>query len=107
MFAKPSGSWPCDQSAAHRIAMIGYDDWNRPGDMLGGVRHQRTRCYDDIDIEAYQVGRKFRKLVQFSFGGISVFDDEISTLDVTQFPQSLQQGVSEPLRSDVWRSGAE
>ncbi len=55
---------------------------------MGGASGQ-----DDINLERNQFGRKSGEPLGLPLG-ISVFNDDVATLDVAEVPQSLKEGFS-------------
>ena len=60
--------------------------------MLGGQGLGCASSQDDINLERNQFGRKSREPLELPLG-ISVFDDDVVTLDVTEVTQSLTEGL--------------
>ena len=60
--------------------------------MLGGQGLGCASGQDDINLERNQFGRESREPLDLS-PGISVFNDDVATLDVTEVTQSLTEGL--------------
>jgi len=62
--------------------------------LLGGQGGDCACCgHDDINLERNQFGRKSGEPLELPLG-ISVFNDDVATLDVTEVTQSLTEGLS-------------
>ena len=74
--------------------------------MLGGQGLGCASGQDDINLERNQFGRESREPLDLS-PGISVFNDDVATLDVTEVTQSLTEGLAQVgARSQVGRQVA-
>jgi hypothetical protein len=70
------------------------DDGQRRRRSLGGHRGEAAAGgRDDIDLERDQLGRESGEPVGLPLG-ISVFDQEVAALDVTEVTQALEEGLS-------------
>jgi hypothetical protein len=87
--------WPRqarDQPAAHRITHRRRDDRDRVGRLPGS---QTARCRtgdDEVDLERYQLSRKFGKPLDSAIRR-PVLEHDIPALDVTQIVEALAKGV--------------
>ena len=62
--------------------------------MRGGQSGDCVWSHDDINLERNQFGRKSGEPLELPLG-ISVFDHEVATLDVTEVTQSLTEGLAQ------------
>jgi hypothetical protein len=82
-----------DEPEPNRIGTTGnHDDGDRLGGVLGCRHSLRRRGYDDVHLEPDQLGRESGEPIGLPLG-ISVFDHDVATLDVTEVPQSLTEGL--------------
>ncbi len=64
------------------------------GRLLGGQGAECAPCgHNDINLERNQFGRESGEPLGLPLG-ISVFDHEVTALDVTEVTQSLEEGLS-------------
>src|SRR5882724_3069052 len=82
-----------DEPARNRIGSSGEDNGDGPGRLLGGQGRGCACGHDDINLERNQFGRESGEPLKLPFGG-SVFDHEVTALDVTEVTQSLKEGLS-------------
>ena len=84
-----------DEPVRNRIASRSEDNRDGLGRLLGG---QGGVCassgHDNIDLERNQFGRKSGKPLGLP-PGISVFDHDVATLDVTEVTQALEEGLAQ------------
>jgi hypothetical protein len=82
-----------DEPVRNRIGSRSEDNGEGPGRLLGG---QGGGCgssgHDDINLERNQFGRESAEPLDLPLG-ISVFDHDGATLDVTEVTQSLTEGL--------------
>ena len=93
---------PCDVStlarkARHepvsdRIAHSLRDNGDHGGRLLGGAGRGRIRRDDEVDLETGQLGRQTRQSLDLPFRR-SVLNDDVLTLQIAAFAQSLPEGV--------------
>jgi hypothetical protein len=81
-----------DDPARNRIGSTNEDNGEGPGRLLGGLGADCARGNDDINLERSQFGRESGEPLGLPLG-ISVFDHEITALDVTEVAQSLTEGL--------------
>jgi hypothetical protein len=62
--------------------------------LRGGQSGDCVWSHDDINLERNQFGRKSGEPLELPLG-ISVFDHEVATLDVTEVTQSLTEGLAQ------------
>jgi hypothetical protein len=62
--------------------------------LLGGQGGECAWGHDDINLERNQFGRESGEPLGLPLG-ISVFDHEVATLDVTEVTQSLEEGLAQ------------
>src|SRR5206468_4977836 len=95
-----------DEPASNRIASSSEDNWEDPGCLLGGKGSGCAHGHDDINFERNQFGRKSGEPLELPLG-ISVFNDDVATLDVAEVTQSLTEGLAQVgARSQVGRQVA-
>jgi hypothetical protein len=81
-----------DEPVLNRIASASEDNWDGPGRLLGGQGLGCARGQDDINLERNQFGRESRQPLVLSLD-ISVFNQEVATLDVTEVTQPLAESL--------------
>jgi hypothetical protein len=69
-----------------------HDDGNRAGVLLGSKSWFRTLDHDHINLETGECGHERREAIQFPLC-IAVFDDDILTVYVPKFMQTLPESV--------------
>src|SRR5262249_30264479 len=79
-----------DEPAPNRIGSISEDNGDGAGRLFGGQSSDYDWGHDDINLERNQFGRKSGEPVELPLG-ISVFNYEVATLDVTEVTQSLTE----------------
>ena len=65
--------------------------------MLGGQGIWCASGHDDINLECNQFGRKCGEPLELP-PGITVFDHDVATLDITELTKSLTEGLAEMRR---------
>ncbi len=65
-----------------------------PGRLFGGQGGDYAWGHDDLNLERNQFGRKSGEPLELPLG-ISVFNHDVATLDVTEVPQSLEEGLGQ------------
>src|SRR5512146_641460 len=83
-----------DEPVPHGIAKARPDDRNRVSGLLGRTGVLVGGHDDDVNPEAYQIARKGWKPLVVSLAR-SLFDREVSTLDVPECPESLDERLPE------------
>jgi hypothetical protein len=93
-----------DEPARHRIGNKSEENGEGPGRLLRGQGGGCGCGHDDMNLERNQFGRKSGEPLELPLG-ISVFDYEVATLDVTEVTQPLAEGLLE-VRDRVGRQVA-
>ena len=85
-----------DEPASNRIGSRSEDNGEGSGRLLGGEGDDCVPSFghDDINLERNQFGRESGEPLALPLG-ISVFDHEVATLDVTEVTQSLTEGLAQ------------
>ena len=81
-----------DEPVRHRIGSRSKDNADSSGRLLGGQGMGRASSHDDINLERNQFGRKSGEPLEFPLGR-SIFDHDVSALDLTVVTQSLKEGL--------------
>jgi hypothetical protein len=81
-----------DEPALNRIGSRTEHNGEGPGRLLGGQGGGCARSHDDINLERNQFGRESGEPLGLPLG-ISVFDHDVTALDVTEVTQSLEEGL--------------
>jgi hypothetical protein len=82
----------CDESPTDWIARPGHDNGNTARRLLGRGHDGIPDCQDHIDAQPDQLSQKFGNPVELAIGR-PVFDDEILTLHVAEFAQTVARGL--------------
>src|SRR5262249_17384494 len=93
-----------DEPARHRIANRNEDSGEGRGRSLGG---QGSECasgsHENIDLHRNQLSNERGKPLVLPLG-ISGFDQEVATLDITEVTKSLAEGLQQAgIGGQVWR----
>jgi hypothetical protein len=84
-----------DEPARNRITNTSEDNGDSPGRLHGRQGDSCASAHeDDINLERNQLGREGGDPLELSFG-ISVFDHEVATLDVTKLTQSFTESLAQ------------
>src|SRR5207249_188091 len=75
-------------TAADRVRVTYEDDGNPRGRSLGRTGIDRSRCDDEIDLEADELVHQAGEPVESPFGP-AIFDDNVLSFDPTQIAQAL------------------
>jgi hypothetical protein len=94
-----------DEPAPNRIGNKSEDNGEGPGRLFGGQGLGWAWGHDDINLERNQFGRKSGEPLELPLG-ISVFNHDVATLDVTEVTQSLAEGVLQARAGQVGRQVA-
>ena len=82
-----------DEPVRNRIANTSEDNGQGPGRLLGGQSGGCASCgHDHINLERNQFGRKSGEPLDLPLG-ISVFDHNVSALDVTEVTQAVKESL--------------
>src|SRR5438477_6487725 len=81
-----------DEPAPNRIGGSSEDNGEGPGRLLGSHGGECGWGQDDIDLEGNEFGRESGEPLELPLG-ISVFDQDVAALDVTELTQSLAEGL--------------
>src|SRR5215510_11439613 len=77
-----------NQPSLHWIGIRSHDDGNRLRRTLRSLHRRPSPGEDDLHPQTNQFLRKFRQPVKFVVG-ISILDDDVLSLCIAQFPQTL------------------
>src|SRR4029077_9330885 len=69
-----------------------HDNGNRVSSFLGSLRIRRAGRDNDVHVETNQLGRKIGQSIEFSLC-ISVLNDNVFPLHVTEVAQTLAEGL--------------
>ena len=102
----PGGQRTGDEPVRHRIGSSSEDNGEGPRRLLGGQGLGCASGQEEINLERNQFGRKSGEPLELPLG-ISVFNDDVATLDVTEVTQSLTEGLFQVgIRGQVERQEA-